>query len=76
MIIEILGTGCNSCKKTIELVRKAVEETGVEADVKEVKEVDEIVKRGVMMTPAVVINGEVKIGGRIPSLNELKRLIK
>ena len=74
MKIEILGTGCPKCKKTEKVVKKVVEELGKDAEV--VKVEDLIVNRGVMMTPAFVIDGDVKIVGHIPSVDEIKKLLK
>ena len=76
MKIEILGTGCPKCKKTEKVVKKVVEELGKDAEVVKVEDLQEIVNRGVMMTPAVVIDGEVKIVGHIPSVDEIKKLLK
>ena len=76
MKIEILGTGCSKCKKTEKIVKKVVEELGKDAEVVKVEDLQEIVNRGVMMTPAVVIDGDVKIVGHIPSVDEIKKLLK
>ena len=76
MKIEILGTGCSKCKKTEKIVKKVVEELGKDAEVVKVGDLQEIVNRGVMMTPAVVIDGDVKIVGHIPSVDEIKKLLK
>ncbi len=76
MKIEILGTGCPKCKATEKLVRKIVEETGKDAEVVKVEDLQQIVDRGVMMTPAVVIDGDVKIVGHVPSADEIRKLLK
>jgi len=76
MKIEILGTGCPKCRSTEKVVREVVDEMGITADVQKIEALDEIINRGVMMTPAVAINGEVKIVGHIPSPEELKELLK
>lgn len=76
MKIEILGTGCPKCKATEKIVRKVVEELGKEVDIVKVEDLQEIVDRGVMMTPAVVVDGEVKIIGHVPSPDEIKKLLK
>ncbi|MFW6230264.1 MAG: thioredoxin family protein [Halanaerobium sp.] len=70
--IEILGTGCPKCKKSAELIEKEIKEAGVEAEIVKVEDLDEIVERGVMMTPAVVIDGETKVEGNIPNADEIK----
>ena len=74
--IEILGTGCPKCKATEKVVRKVVEELGKDIEVVKVEDLQEIVDRGVMMTPAIVVDGEVKIVGHIPSIDEVKKIIK
>ena len=66
MKIEVLGTGCPKCKKTTELMERMIEELGLDAELVHVSSVNAIVSRGVMMTPAVVIDGEIKFEGRIP----------
>ena len=76
MKIEILGTGCPKCKKLAELVEQAVKESGIEAEITKVTEINEIMNYGVMITPALVIDGEVKIAGKIPSLEEIKNWLK
>jgi small redox-active disulfide protein 2 len=76
MKIEILGTGCPKCKATEKIVRKVVEELGKKVDIVKVEDLQEIIDRGVMMTPAVVVDGEVKIVGHVPSTDEIKKLLK
>jgi len=73
--IEILGTGCPKCKKVTENAEIAVKELGIEAEIVKVQEISEIMKRGVMLTPAIAINGEVKTSGKIPSAEEIKKWI-
>lgn len=73
--IEVLGTGCAKCNKLEETARKAADELGVEYEVLKVKEIDEIMNYGVMITPALVVNGEVKVAGKVPSIEELKKMI-
>lgn len=76
MIIKILGTGCPKCKKLEEAARLAVEESGVDAQVVKVSDIDAIMAMGVMMTPALAIDDEVKISGRLASKDEILKLIK
>ena len=75
MKIEILGMGCATCNKLEDTVRLAVSETGVDAQIDHVKDIKKIMAYGVMTTPALVIDGEVKVAGKIPSLTEMKQLI-
>jgi small redox-active disulfide protein 2 len=76
MKIEVLGTGCAKCKATEKVVKKAVEELGIQAEVVKIEDLQDIIDRGVMMTPAVIIDGEVKIIGHIPTVDEIKKIIK
>ncbi len=76
MKIEILGSGCAKCKSVEKLVRSIVEELGIQADIVKVEDLQEIVNRGIMMTPAVFIDGEAKIVGRVPTADELKKLLQ
>ncbi len=76
MKIEILGTGCAKCRATEKNVKKAVEELGIQAEVVKVEDLQDIINRGVMMTPAVVVDGEVKIVGHQPTVEEIKKIIK
>jgi len=69
--IEILGTGCPKCKKLEENAKKAVEESGAKAQIKKITDITEIIGYGVMSTPAIAINGEVKASGRIPEPKEI-----
>ena len=76
MKIEILGTGCPKCRKTEKIVRKTLDEIGVKAEIVKVQDLDEIINRGVMMTPAIAIDGEIKIVGHVPNKNEIMDIIK
>lgn len=76
MKIEILGTGCPNCKVLEENIRKALSELGKKADVIKVTEIDKIIDYGVMSTPAIVIDGEVKSYGKVSSVEEIKEMLK
>ncbi len=73
MKIEILGMGCPKCKMLYENAKKAVNEKGIQAEVLKVEDMDKITNYGVMMTPALVIDGEVKTTGKIPSAEDIKQ---
>jgi small redox-active disulfide protein 2 len=73
--IQILGTGCPKCKKLAEATEQAANDLGIEFEMEKVTEVKEIMKFGVMITPALVVDGEVKIAGKVPSVDEIKKLI-
>jgi len=75
MKIAVLGTGCPKCIKTEEVVRKVVADNKVDAEVIKVKEISEIMKYNVMMTPAVAVDGKVVISGKIPSEAEIKKAL-
>ena len=76
MKIEILGTGCPKCKSLEKSVKKAVEELGIEAQVIKVENIKEIMSRGVMMTPVLYVDGEAKAVGKVPSIEEIKNILK
>ena len=73
MKIEILGSGCSKCKNTKDVVEKALKNSGVEAEVIKVEDFETILNYGVMITPAVVIDGEVKSVGKIPDEKKVKK---
>jgi small redox-active disulfide protein 2 len=75
MKIEILGTGCAKCHKLEELVRNAVKDARLDADISNVQDIKKIMTYGVMTTPALVVDGEVKIAGKIPSKDEIMKLL-
>jgi small redox-active disulfide protein 2 len=75
MNIKILGTGCPKCKALEKLTREVVEQNGINATITKVEDIVEIMKYGVMTTPALVVDEQVTIKGRIPSTDEIKRLL-
>jgi len=75
MKIEILGIGCMKCAKVYENVKKAAGDLGVDADIEKVEDMDKIINYGVMITPAIVIDGKIKASGRIPNIDEIKKWI-
>ncbi|MGV8984085.1 thioredoxin family protein [Clostridium sp.] len=75
MIIKVLGSGCSNCKKLEENTRKAVEELGIEATIEKVEDFKKIMAYGVMKTPALVVDEKVKIMGRVPSAEEIKKYL-
>ena len=75
MEIKILGTGCPKCKTLEKLTRDVVEQNGIDANVSKVEDIIEIMKYGVMTTPALVVNGKVEIKGRVPSSEEIKQVL-
>lgn len=75
MKLEILGTGCPKCKKLMELVTQTVQEMGIAAEINKIDKINDIMNYGVMMTPALAIDGKVVVAGRIPSKDEIKKWI-
>jgi small redox-active disulfide protein 2 len=73
--IEIIGTGCAKCKRLFANAEQAVNDLQITADVIKVEDIDEIVNRSVMLTPALFINGVVRAEGRIPDVNEIKKML-
>lgn len=75
MKIEVLGTGCAKCTSLYENVKAALTELGKEVDLVKVQDIPSIMKYGVMNTPALVVDGQVKFSGRVPGVAELKGLL-
>lgn len=75
MEIKILGTGCPKCKTLEKITREVVQQNGIDATVTKVEDILEIMKYGVMTTPALVVNGKVEIKGRVPSSDEIKQVL-
>jgi small redox-active disulfide protein 2 len=75
MLIQVLGTGCGKCKTLHEAVKKAVRETGVDAQVEKVEDIQKIMAFEILMTPGLAINGEIKTAGRVPNVEEIKTML-
>jgi small redox-active disulfide protein 2 len=73
--IEIIGTGCAKCNRLFANAEQAVKDLKIAADVIKVTDIDEIVNRGVMLTPALFINGESRAEGRVPDVNEIRNML-
>jgi len=71
MKVEILGVGCAKCNKLYDLVTDIVKKQGIDADVEKVEDLKVFSQYGVFMTPALVVNGEVKIAGKVPKESEI-----
>jgi small redox-active disulfide protein 2 len=72
--IQILGTGCPKCKKLAECAEQAAKESGIEYELEKVTKIADIMKFGVMVTPALVVDGKVKAAGKVPTVEEIKKL--
>ncbi len=73
--IQILGTGCPKCKKLAENAEAAAKDLGIEYDIEKVTNINEIMKFGVMITPALVVDGDVKVVGKVPSLDDIRGML-
>ncbi|WP_373481912.1 thioredoxin family protein [Acetobacterium sp.] len=76
MIIKVLGPGCKNCKKLEANTREALKELGIEATIEKVESMEEIMTYGIMSTPALVVDEQVKFSGKIPSVKELKKYLQ
>jgi small redox-active disulfide protein 2 len=75
MNIKVLGPGCPKCKTLEKLTREVVEDNGFDATISKVSDITEIMRYGVMATPALVVNEKVEIKGRVPSYDEIKEVL-
>lgn len=75
MVIKVLGSGCANCKKLEANARAAIKELGIDATIKKVENFKDILAYGVMKTPALVVDEQVKVMGRVASADEIKKLL-
>ncbi len=75
MKIEVVGLGCGRCIATEKNVREALKQLGISAEVAKVTDMAEFAKKGIMFTPGVIIDGQVKVSGRIPTVDEIKKIL-
>ncbi len=73
--LQILGPGCTKCKMLAELTETAANNLGIEYEIEKVTDINDIVKFGVMMTPALAVDGQVKVIGKVPSPDEIKKML-
>ncbi|PLX19838.1 MAG: thioredoxin family protein [Candidatus Muiribacterium halophilum] len=73
--LQILGTGCQKCKKLMENVQIAAKELDMEVEFEKIEQLDKIMEFGVMMTPALAIDGEVKAAGKVLNVEEIKKIL-
>jgi small redox-active disulfide protein 2 len=73
--IKILGPGCAKCKATLEVVKKAVEQSAMQADITKIEDLEGMMQYNILTTPVVMINEEIKISGRVPTVDEIKKLL-
>ncbi len=74
--LQILGTGCAKCKVLAENTEAAANELNLECELVKVTDINEIMSFGVMATPALAVDGEVKVSGRVPSVDEIKKILE
>ena len=76
MKIQILGPGCAKCTRLMETAEAAAKELGVDYQLEKISDINQIMSFGVMMTPGLVVNGEVKSVSKVPSLDEMKTMLR
>ncbi len=74
-ILQILGSGCAKCNQLADATQQAADESGIECQIEKINDFMRFADFGVMITPALVVDGEVKVSGKVPSIDELKKLI-
>ena len=73
--ILVLGTGCPKCSRLMELAQQSIAELGLDCSVKKVEDITEILSYGLLSPPGLVVAGELKMSGKLPSLDELKEML-
>ncbi len=74
--IEVLGTGCAKCRRLVKNVEKAVADLGIDAEIVKVEDITAIMDRGVLLTPGLIVDGELKVSGRVADVKELKEILQ
>ena len=75
MEIKVFGSGCAKCKTTYEMIEKIVKENQLDATLSKVEDIVELLNYGIMTTPAIVVDGEVKLKGHVPTESEIKKIL-
>ena len=75
MKLQILGTGCAKCNALVQATEKAAQTLGLPYELEKVTDLNQIMSFGVMMTPALVVDGKVRVSGKVPSVDEIKKLL-
>lgn len=76
MKIQILGTGCPKCRKLAEVAEAAAKNLKLDYELEKITDINQITGFGVMMTPALAVDGEVKVAGKVPSIEEVKKMLQ
>lgn len=74
--IEVLGTGCMKCRRQLKNVESAVKQAGTPAEIVKVEDINAIMEKGVMLTPAIIIDGELKVSGRVADVKEILGMLE
>lgn len=73
--LQVLGTGCKKCEKLFAVVNQAAEQAGIEYQLEKVNDIGEIIKMGIVTTPALVVDGEIKVVGEVPACEKIKQML-
>jgi small redox-active disulfide protein 2 len=76
MKMVVYGSGCSNCKKLYDLAETAAKELGLEYEIQKIEDINKIMEAGIMMTPALSIDGKIVISGKVPSANEIKSILQ
>ncbi len=76
MLIQVLGTGCPKCKKLAEVAETAARELNVDYMLEKVTDITKIIELGVMTTPALLVDGKLKVSGRVPAIGDVKKMLE
>ena len=76
MKIQILGTGCPKCEKLKDITERVAKELGITYDIEKISDINAIMEFGVLMTPALVVDGSVKVAGKLPSEEDIKTMLQ
>jgi small redox-active disulfide protein 2 len=73
--IKVLGPGCVKCEKLARNVRVAIDELGIECEFEKITDINKIINYGILSTPALVVDGEIRMTGKVPNVEEIKKII-
>ena len=75
VLVEVFGTGCAKCGRMIKNVKIAVRELKIDAEIRKIESLDAMIERGVMLTPALYVDGEAKVVGHVPCVEDIKQIL-
>jgi len=73
--LQVLGPGCSRCKKLAELTEEAAKSVGIDYEIEKITDIQKLAEIGILMTPTLMVDGEVKVAGKVPSLKELIKIL-